>query len=833
MMRILELTVENIRGIKKLHIVPNGNNLVVFGQNGTGKSAVVDAIDFLLTGDISRLRGKGCGYLKLSEHGCHVDSRDDLKHAVVKAKLLLANKEIFIERSMAHPTSFKVSPQSEKQFITPYLKIAALGQHLLSRREILRYITAEAGVRAKEIQSLLNLSNIEAIRSTLVAINNSSDLQLKNADSNLNIAKSEINNLLSLAVFSDESALEKINALRKLLNGTPVPKMVSSDFKKGIVSYLFGSRGDTLTMDQIENTANELKQLVQGGIPIEVSAKKKNVKNEDYILQKKDDLIRLLDFIKKETKLKEYSLYKRLFDVGINLINDSNVCPLCGRMWGEGDFREFLKGKRQENEIANEKVSAVGEISNCIRPHIDLIRNNVNILTKAYQKFELKDFDVNEFKRYSLLCDSWSKAMLEPLATYDTDKWPTLDIRGIFRSKYISKLLCAIDKILQDIGKEYSKQQAAWDTLTKMEDAWTRYMNVLRERTISEIRHRRAKTLLKNFQQARDSVLDSIYDNIKDDFDRYYKATHVEDEKGFSSKIKHKEAELIVEVDFHTRGMFPPHALHSEGHQDSMGLCLFFALNKYLASDIIDIIVLDDVVMSIDRNHRRAVCSLLKKFFSAKQLIITTHETAWARQLRNEGITDKANMFHFVNWNIETGPTLEMEKDLWDRINEDLGKDEVPSAAQKLRRNAECFFENMCDLLGAQIIYRGHHRWNLGDYADSVISTYKKYLARAISNAKRIGDSIRQRDLEDLDRESNEIIKRTNIERWAVNESVHYNKWIALGKNDFLPVVNAFKDLFNLFFCECGSTISLIENVSKEKRKIVSCKCGKIFWNVE
>lgn len=59
-MKILELKIKDVRGIRdEMPFEPNGENMVIFGPNGTGKSAVVDAIDFLFTGDISRLTGRG------------------------------------------------------------------------------------------------------------------------------------------------------------------------------------------------------------------------------------------------------------------------------------------------------------------------------------------------------------------------------------------------------------------------------------------------------------------------------------------------------------------------------------------------------------------------------------------------------------------------------------------------------------------------------------------------------------------------------------------------------------------------------------------------------
>ncbi len=832
-MRILELSVENIRGIKKLNIKLDGNNTVIFGQNGTGKSAVVDAIDFLLTGDIARLSGKGCGYLKLSEHGCHVDSRDNLKDTIVRAKIGIDGKEVVVERSISKPKTYKVTPNSEKDFIAPFFKMAELGQHLLSRREILKYITSEAGERAKEIQSLLNLSNIENLRALLVSVRNSAESQYKNAESNMALAESAIKNILSLQSYSRQQVLERINEMRGILGSKPISNISVDDIKKDVVSQMFGGRENDITMEQLENTAKELSNIISGEIVIVDEGEEKKVKHKEYLVKKQSELMGIMDEVKQEAKIKEYSLYKKLFEIGASLIDESNICPLCGREWEGGDLREYLASKQEQNEVAKEKMKEIDETSSYLKQHIDLIARDVDILFRACKKLKDTKYSQQEHEKIKVLCETMSAAMLEPLMAYETDKWPKQGIAGLLESEELTKMIETIGQIVKEMGAKYSQQQLAWDALTKMEEAWGRYVDSEKDYRKQEKSKNRSDLLLGYFQEARDKILDGIYEKIKDNFENYYKTIHSEDEGAFSSEIKHKEAELIMEVDFYGRGKFPPHAVHSEGHQDSMGLCLFFALNRYLASDLINVVVLDDVVMSIDRNHRRSICSMLKKYFADKQLIITTHETAWAKQLRSEGIVDSDHMYHFVNWNIETGPIIEMEKDLWAKIDDDLARDDVPSAAQKLRRNAESFFENMCDLLEAKIVYKGHHRWDLGDYADSAVSAYKKYLSRAINNAKKVNNNAKQTELEAISKNADEIIKRTNIERWAINEEVHYNKWSEMAKNDFAPVVSAFKELFGLFTCSCGSTISIMESVGEDKRKIVTCKCGKVFWDVQ
>ena len=86
-MKILELDIHNVRGIPDLSLKPDGKNLVIWGLNGSGKSAVVDAIDFLLTGNISRLIGEGTGEISLPRHGPHIDHKPE--EAVVRALISL------------------------------------------------------------------------------------------------------------------------------------------------------------------------------------------------------------------------------------------------------------------------------------------------------------------------------------------------------------------------------------------------------------------------------------------------------------------------------------------------------------------------------------------------------------------------------------------------------------------------------------------------------------------------------------------------------------------------------------------------------------------------
>src|SRR2546430_5651396 len=89
MIRVESITIEDFRGIRSLTLDFKGKNFAVCGPNGTGKSGVVDSLEFVLTGNVSRLSGEGRGDISLRQHGPHVDKRNDPEKARVKATITI------------------------------------------------------------------------------------------------------------------------------------------------------------------------------------------------------------------------------------------------------------------------------------------------------------------------------------------------------------------------------------------------------------------------------------------------------------------------------------------------------------------------------------------------------------------------------------------------------------------------------------------------------------------------------------------------------------------------------------------------------------------------
>ena len=115
------------------------------------------------------------------------------------------------------------SPRSNSR---PGITLARRGQHVLTRREILRYVTAEGSTRAEQIQELLDLGEVEEIRKTLVKVEDDYTKAVPLAQSHLTKAQSAVNATIQEKTFSMETTLAFVNQCRLTLGGSPIPKSV-------------------------------------------------------------------------------------------------------------------------------------------------------------------------------------------------------------------------------------------------------------------------------------------------------------------------------------------------------------------------------------------------------------------------------------------------------------------------------------------------------------------------------------------------------------------------------------------------------------------------------
>jgi hypothetical protein len=101
--------------------------------------------------------------------------------------------------------------------------------------------------------------------------------------------------------------------------------------------------------------------------------------------------------------------------------------------------------------------------------------------------------------------------------------------------------------------------------------------------TAAEVAWTSAKAAYDTYCSVLEEELNTLYNDVQEDFSTFYRAINEDDESKFTAKLTPSEGKLDLHVNFYERGLFPPAAYHSEGHQDGMGVCLYLALTKRLA----------------------------------------------------------------------------------------------------------------------------------------------------------------------------------------------------------------------------------------------------------
>lgn len=292
-----------------------------------------------------------------------------------------------------------------------------------------------------------------------------------------------------------------------------------------------------------------------------------------------------------------------------------------------------------------------------------------------------------------------------------------------------------------------------------------------------------AKAAYDAYCRVMEHELNALYEDVQGDFSMFYRLINEDDE----AKLTPSEGRLDFDVNFYERGLFPPGAYHSEGHQDGMGVCLYLALMKRLFAKSFTIALLDDVVMSVDSGHRYQFCKLLKTHFPDTQFIITTHDRLWAEQMKSAGLVTAKTSLAFHSWTVDTGPLVESNADIWDDIAASLAKGKVETAAHGLRHHWEYASRQLADQLGARPIFRADGNYDLGELLPNVLSRAKELYGKAADAGQSWGNAAAKQAALERKAALSSSSGASNVEQWAVNKAVHYNEWATSGRRISSP----------------------------------------------
>ena len=816
MICIEKIEIEKFRGIRALSLDLKKENFGICGPNGTGKSGVVDAIEFALTGNVSRLSGRGTGGLSVRSHAPHVKERNEPKLTKVTLTVHIPSLSKFttITRTVATPSDCTFDPDGQ-DVRAALEKVSHHPEFALSRREIIRYILAEPNRRATDVQELLRLDEIEQTRKHFTKVANSMHGVKNTQEQVLARERRDLLQTLELDEWISTAILEVINARREVLSLPLLEKLESeTSFKEGMLT---ASKSADAPVKKTEAAA-DIEQVNRTAISGE---------NESTAVKRRAALEDIRVLIADAAALRRFK-QQSLIKAGINLV-ENDACPLCDTEWQREELLKHLQAKLQSAEHASELLSKLNSNLNHIvgemNAYIDVIGRIITWSTKLKPALNTEALSTHKHtteKSVQTLRDFIAeKKDIDAVKSVLVSEWWNL-------SKEAKNNLNTCASVIAKLP-EVSDENKAQEFLTIADEKYRRVVKARLEFDTANTHSKVAARVLGVYQERSDAILETLYDEVADDFTEYYRSLNQEDESDFEGKLTPSAAKLGFDVDFYGYGKFPPGAYHSEGHQDGMGLCLYLALMKRTLGDKFTFCVLDDVLMSIDAGHRREVCKLLKRKFPNTQFILTTHDKVWLKFMQTEGLIKNSRTFS--GWTVDTGPRVWRHLDVWDEIEESLQKDDVENAAAILRRYLEYISNILADSLQAEVRFKGNGQYDLGDLMPAIIQRWRKKISDAIQAAKSWNEHQEEGRLCELLGRINDAQKRKELEQWMVNPLVHYNDWANLQVDEFRSIVKAFFDILATMRCEtCEGYVELQpRNTTAET---IRCDCGKFFINL-
>ncbi len=260
-----------------------------------------------------------------------------------------------------------------------------------------------------------------------------------------------------------------------------------------------------------------------------------------------------------------------------------------------------------------------------------------------------------------------------------------------------------------------------------------------------------------------------------------------------------------IDVELSNGKIVSPTDVFSEANYDLMILLLYLSIIR-VGVDLgqSPVLILDDVLQSVDSTIRTNFIDYILKNLSTWQLIVTCHDRLWLEQLRYmfnlRGHAFKE--YHIYNWSFNMGPLI---KEVKGRVVDHTLKEAIATNNVRIiAAVAGPFLEMICNELSVSLkcsIKRvALDKYTLGDLWPAV--------------RKALSKTSLSQTAEEVDR----LLFIRNL------LGCHYNQWAdALNDEEVLRFANSIQSLYEESYCaKCLSWIQ----IDPYGKKTISCNCG-------
>lgn len=779
-MRIKSIDLSWFRGASDHAILDTqGKSVVVYGSNGAGKSSFVDAVEHVLRdGKIEHLAHEYSGtYNKKAVPNTHTpeDEETSLRISFLDGS---SHETVFLKNG-----SFTKTQTSQKTLDTWEYKHTILRQN-----EVAAFIQSSKGNKYSALLPLFGLDQMETAAENLRKIGKNVAQESHLSEKKSEYKRFEIKRTEVFGADSDDQVVTQVKSLHtKYCSVGREDKAVQTIFEE--IEESLSTRVNSFSVEQRSHyIIAEMASINLGtGISSVQSVNRKLTRAvEPFIKDKLKVLESASDYI---SNLK-----------GV----DSVDCPACGREIKAETFCDHITTEQTRLseiiDIFNEQKRAVAILcSNLGEVHAALSKDEVlawridqtgDGLSDNF-KF-LDNMDIESIRK------DCKEEMLEAL---QNNLLPIIEAARVFLQKAPPDTRELLDdKERASTAHEIIKGAKIQDNIQRI------------ELLISFI-----ETVERKMRDRITVLAEKVINEISSDIQNMWSMLHPNEKiEEVSLYLPKNDKAIDIGLKFYGIEQDSPRLTLSEGHRNSLGLCVFFAMAKRVVK-IERPLILDDVVVSLDRGHRGMIAEVLEKEFPDKQVIIFTHDRDWYMDLRTQLDPTVWRFKSLLPWKSpEKGIQWSHSTNTFDDARS-LLKIRPDSAGNDARKIMDVEFALIAEKLQIKFPYlRGekNDKRMAFDFLQRIISAGKKcFQIENSGNYQKYDEALKKIE-----------ISSGLLSSWG-NRASHTNDLVTAEAEKLIHACEAALDVFTCSSCKTRVWYAAVSNL-----KLTQCKCSSLRW---
>lgn len=694
--KLKNITLHGFRGTKGKFLINFESpvrSLLVYGDNGTGKSTISDGIEWFFFDKID-----------------HLSSEEIAKHEGIRNKEIKKEGDCYVEVNFLDSSlnarkqlniikndKFKIEVSNKTDVFESYIKQSRKENFLIRNKDLLQFIVSTKLERLNRISDLIGYSDVIKLKDKLKKFKNDLNSLMRNKafESQITSKKSDLMKITKENVNTKEQFFSSINSL-------------VSSFDIGLrVESEESLKNLETALSKVKPTEETKQKISIAKILSNLESKKELLKNIPLNLNKfreEFNNIYLDKNILKEVRLE--SLLRTAEKIIESKVIDEN-CPLCLQEISNDDLLKIIKDRLDKLSTLKKAIDKLKQLKDqiiklCkdIEFHINQIIES-NFINNVSAK-NVKKFTISIKKELENLSQLFSEQItFDNEEAYSNSK---IDIKVFDDLIQSMKALNASIKDSNDPRIELAKQITLAKTLFKD------IQSLKKEEDIINKQRETMEKVFLEFSRYQKEEMELFLSRISSDMNDFFKfmnpsenidqiklKTLSDDEgdfKGISYYLNFRGTELEV-----------PKKYLSESYLNCLGLCLFLSSVKIFNKKN-KFLILDDVISSFDKNHRIRFADLLVEKFKDWQLIVLTHEHDWYSYL-SQRAKNQNWLIRQTKWNNKMGSIIDVKlTNLKEQIESKIEKGEETGLGNLIGRYTENLLQELCENLEANLPFK-------------------------------------------------------------------------------------------------------------------------------